>query len=94
MRITREVLRLKFDCGLSVCKVARSLGISHSSDYLCRFAASGLTRPCSLSDTGLEQRLFPLPPGRFKQRPLPDWLDAHTRGFAFLGGVPTTCVTW
>ena len=50
MRKIREVLRLKFDCGLSVRKIARSLGIGHSSagDYLCRFAASGLTWPCSL----------------------------------------------
>ncbi|HCE7108275.1 TPA: hypothetical protein NH603_002390, partial [Pseudomonas aeruginosa] len=48
MRKIREVLRLKFDCGLSVRKIARSLGIGHSSagDYLCRFAASGLTWPC------------------------------------------------
>ena len=57
MRKIREVLRLKFDCGLSVRKIARSLGIGHSSagDYLCRFAASGLTWPCSLSDAELER---------------------------------------
>ena len=38
MRKIREVLRLKFDCGLSVRKIARSLGTGHSSagDYLCR----------------------------------------------------------
>ena len=51
MRKIREVLRLKFDCGLSVRKISRSLGIGHSSagDYLCRFAAIGLAWPCSLS---------------------------------------------
>lgn len=45
MRRIHEVLRLKFDCGLSIRQSARSLGIGHSSagDYLCRFAASGLT---------------------------------------------------
>ena len=58
MRKIREVLRLKFDCGLSVRKISRSLGIGHSSagDYLCRFAASGLAWPCSLSDSELEQQ--------------------------------------
>ena len=64
MRKIREVLRLKFDCGLSVRKISRSLGIGHSSagDYLCRFAASGLAWPCSLSDSELEQQLFPPAP--------------------------------
>ena len=35
MRKIREVLRLKFDYGLSVRKIARSLGIGHSraGDY-------------------------------------------------------------
>ncbi|MDX3994698.1 hypothetical protein QYP02_16855 [Pseudomonas aeruginosa] len=39
MRKIREVLRLKFDCGLSVRKIARSLGTGHSSG-----ADSTLTR--------------------------------------------------
>lgn len=80
MRKIREVLRLKFDCGLSVRKISRSLGIGHSSagDYLCRFAASGLSWPCSLSDAELEQQLFP-PPAAVpsEQRPLPDWAMIH-----------------
>ena len=80
MRKIREVLRLKFDCGLSVRKISRSLGIGHSSagDYLCRFAASGLAWPCSLSDSELEQQLFP--PAQAvpsEQRPLPDWSWVH-----------------
>jgi len=80
MRKIREVLRLKFDCGLSVRKISRSLGIGHSSagDYLCRFAASGLAWPCSLSDSELEQQLFPLAPAvPSEQRPLPDWSWVH-----------------
>ena len=80
MRKIREVLRLKFDCGLSVRKIARSLGIGHSSagDYLCRFAASGLTWPCSLSDAELEQQLFPPAPAvASEKRPLPDWAWVH-----------------
>ena len=31
MRKIREVLRLKFDCGLSVRKIARSLGVGRST---------------------------------------------------------------
>ena len=80
MRKIREVLRLKFDCGLSVRKISRSLGIGHSSagDYLCRFAASGLSWPCSLSDSELEQQLFPPAPAvPSEQRPLPDWSWVH-----------------
>ncbi len=76
MRKIREVLLLKFDCGLSVRKIARSLGIGHSSagDYLSRFpTASGLTWPTPLSDTELERHLFPPAPVPSEQRPLPDW---------------------
>ncbi|VVQ20556.1 hypothetical protein PS928_05019 [Pseudomonas fluorescens] len=80
MRKIREVLRLKFDAGLSVRKIAESLAISHSSagDYLCRFAASGLQWPIDLSDAELNRRLFP--------PAVPDWLSSHVRCFAFLGG--------
>lgn len=57
MRNVREMLRLRFDCGLSARKVARGLDIDHRSagDYLCRFAASGLTWPTALSDAELQR---------------------------------------
>lgn len=60
MRRIDKVLRLKFDCGLSIRQIARSLGISHSSagDYLCHFAASGLTWPTELSNAEYERQLF------------------------------------
>ncbi|WP_423815546.1 sigma factor-like helix-turn-helix DNA-binding protein [Pseudomonas putida] len=47
MRKVREVLRLKFDAGLSVRKIAASLQISSGSagNYLHRFNACGLTWP-------------------------------------------------
>ena len=51
---------------------------SSAGDYLCRFAASGLAWPCSLSDSELEQQLFP--PAQAvpsEQRPLPDWAMIH-----------------
>ena len=39
MRMIREVLRLKFDCGLSDRQIAKSVGIARSSigDYVRRF---------------------------------------------------------
>ena len=50
MRKIREVLRLKFDAGLSVRKIAISVRISSGSNYLHRFNACGLTWPTTLSD--------------------------------------------
>lgn len=80
MRKIREVLRLKFDAGLSVRKIAKSLSIGHSSagDYLCRFAASGLQWPIDISDAELNRRLLPSAvPVPSDQRPMPDWAWAH-----------------
>jgi hypothetical protein len=81
MRKIREVLRLKFDAGLSVRKVAASLCISSGSagNYLYRFSACGLTWPTALTDTELERQLFPpVPAIPSEQRPMPDWAKAHT----------------
>lgn len=52
MRKVREVLRLKFDAGLSVRKIAASLQIGSGSagNYLHRFNACGLTWPTPMSD--------------------------------------------
>lgn len=60
MRKIREVLRLKFEVGLSARQIAVSVQIGRVTvgDYLNRFAASGLAWPCSLSDSELEQQLF------------------------------------
>ena len=80
MRKIREVLRLKFDAGLSVRKIASSLRISSGSagNYLHRFNACGLTWPTSLSDAELERCLFPpAPTVPSDQRPMPDWAWAH-----------------
>ena len=80
MRKIREVLRLKFDAGLSVRKIAASLRISSGSagNYLHRFNACGLIWPTSLSDAELERCLFPpVPTAPSDQRPMPDWAWAH-----------------
>ena len=80
MRKIREVMRLKFDAGLSVRKIAASLRISSGSagNYLHRFSACGLTWPTSLSDAELERCLFsPAPTAPSDQRPMPDWAWTH-----------------
>ena len=80
MRKICEVLRLKFEVGLSARQIAVSVQVGRVTvgDYLNRFAASGLTWPCSLSDVELEQQLFPPAPAvPSEQRPLPDWSWVH-----------------
>ena len=80
MRKIREVLRLKFEVGLSARQIAVSVQVGRVTvgDYLNRFAASGLAWPCSLSDSELEQQLFPPAPAvPSEQRPLPDWSWVH-----------------
>ena len=82
MRMIREVLRLKFECGLSDRKIAKSTGIARSSigDYVRRFHDSGLVWPLSaaLKDLELESCLFPWSPSvPADQRPVPDWLWVH-----------------
>jgi transposase len=63
MRKIKEVLRLKYDCGISEREISRSCSISRSTvaDYLRRATATGLTwdEAAALSQTELEGRLFP-----------------------------------
>ena len=82
MRKIREVLRLRFEAGLSARQVAASVRIARSSvgEYERRLASAGLgwPLPVSLSDTELERRLFPSPPPvPTASRPVPDWSVVH-----------------
>jgi hypothetical protein len=80
MRKIREVLRLKFEVGLSARQIAVSLQVGRATvgDYLNRFAANGLTWPTALSDVELERSLFPpAPTVPSEQLPMPDWAWAH-----------------
>ena len=78
MRTIHEMLRLRFDSGLSERQTARSLGVPRTTvqDYLARFRGSGLSWPLAadIDETTLEQALFvcevSLPDAR---RALPDW---------------------
>ena len=82
MRKIREVLRLKFEHRLSERKIASGCNISRStvSDYLGRFAISGLPWPLpdNLNETELEQRLFPVDSQRIRHpQTTPDWSAVH-----------------
>jgi transposase len=82
MRQVREVLRLKWLCGLSDRQIARSLRISRPTvaQYLQRATVAGLAWPLpeALDDEALERRLFAIsykkPPAK---RPMPDWSKVH-----------------
>ncbi len=78
MRKIKEILRLRYACGLSEREIARSCGVAHTtvSSYLRRAKRAGLIWPgaAALSEVELETRLFsaahPFPEPK---RPLPDY---------------------
>jgi len=63
MRTIREVLRLKWEKGLSIKKISQSCKIARSTitDYLSRAKRAGLTWPLppELDDSRLEALLYP-----------------------------------
>jgi len=77
MRKIKEVLRLKYDCGISEREISRSCQVSRSTvaDYIRRATAAGLnwSGAAALAQTQLEERLFPTEhiPSSVK-RPSPD----------------------
>ena len=80
MRQIREILRLKWEVGLSDRQVARSCGLSRPtvSKYVRRATACGLSwpLPASLDDAQLERMLYPPRPqtrAAFVPGPEPDW---------------------
>ncbi len=82
MRKIKEVLRLKYGCGLSAREIARSCQVSRSTvaEYLMRAKAAGISWPeaAELTDTGIEEKLFPVRviPSSVK-RPEPDYEYIH-----------------
>jgi transposase len=78
MRKINEVLRLRWQCGLSHRQIATScnIGTGTVADYLQRASNAGIEwpLPAEISDSELERQLFPRPltlPA--DERPLPDW---------------------
>lgn len=81
MRRIKEVLRLKFDCGLSHRRIARALGMSLGavSKYISYCTAAGLdwAAAAGLDEAELEARLFPPPLPSRLTRVSPDWALVH-----------------
>ena len=82
MRKIREILRLKWSCGLSHRQIAQSCGVARPTvtEYVQRAEAAGLSwpLPAELDDSALERLLFPaLASSRLLPRALPDWAWVH-----------------
>jgi len=82
MRRLREVLRLKYDAGLSHRAIAQActVGLGTVSTYLQRATAAGLSWPLpdDLDDAALEARVFARPAGpEARDRVVPDWIPLH-----------------
>lgn len=81
MRTIKEVLRLKWSCGLSRRAIAKSCGIARSTvdEYSKRARQAGLSWPLPdvLDDTALENLLYPPATLLDSPRPLPVWADIH-----------------
>jgi len=84
VRKIKEVLRLKWACGLTNRAVGRSCGVSSStvSDYVSRAKAAGLSWPLpdDVGDADLWARLFPTPQRASGTEPaisVPDWRAVH-----------------
>ena len=78
MRKIRDVLRLKFESGLSERVIGRAMSLSNGSvnSYLqrARMAGLGWPLPDGLDDAQLEALLYPPPPDVAREhRPVPDW---------------------
>ncbi len=83
MRKIKEVLRLHFDSNLGQRPISRCLNISRTTvgDYLDRAKLAGVRWPLpdELSDTQLEQLLFPsIPSAPTAVRYTPNWTEVHT----------------
>ena len=82
MRKIKEVLRLKWERGLSNRQIAAACSVSRPavSEYLRRATEAGLSWPLpeDLDGARLEQLLFPPPPALPAQaRGVPDWHQIH-----------------
>ena len=82
MRKIKEVLRLRFEHGLSHRAIATScgVGITTAREYLVRAKAAGLSWPLpgGMDDAALEERLFPPPPKAGEaERGVPRWPEVH-----------------
>jgi len=82
VRKIREVLRLKYEVGLSNRAIARACRISNSTvgEYVVRARRAGLVWPVAedRSEEELYRQLFPeVEKARLVERPVPNWEEVH-----------------
>jgi transposase len=82
MRKIKDILRLKWACGLSNRQVAASCGVARSTvaETLYRAKAAGVSWPFpeDLDDQQLETRLYPAAPSPTgPPRAMPEWATVH-----------------
>src|SRR5690606_38947287 len=82
VRKIREILRLKYEVGLSHRAIARACCISNSTvgDYVVRARRAGLVWPLpdELGEEELYRKLFPeVKNPQMEKRPLSDWEEVH-----------------
>ena len=81
MRTIKEVLRLRWEAGLSHRAIALSCrkGQTTVRDCLLRAKAAGLSWPLpeGMDEEQLERLLYPPPPESARRRPLPQWPAIH-----------------
>ena len=82
VRKIREILRLKYEAGLSNRAIAGACNISNSTvgEYLRRAETAGMSWPLEdVSEEELYQRLFgsPIAISETKSKPLPDWEEVN-----------------
>jgi len=81
MRTIKEILRLRWEAGLSYQAIAVSCrkGQTTVRDYVLRAEAAGLSWPLpeGMDEEELERLLFPPPAASSHRRPEPDWPTIH-----------------
>ena len=83
MRKNKEILRLKWELGLSNRQIAKNCLLSRTTiaDYMARLQAAGLGWPLppELDEYTLENLVFPCssPEALKEPNPLPDWTLMH-----------------
>lgn len=81
MRKIREIIRLKYEAGLSARAIARACNISNSTvgEYLRRAKSAGIDWPLPpITEDELYQKLFPERVGSLeKSKPLPNWEEVR-----------------
>lgn len=79
MRRIQKILRLKFECGQSNRRIAKSCSVSRSTvaEYRARAARLSWPLPQEHDDAALERLLFPPQETIPKARPRPEWSEIH-----------------